>query len=614
MNSVGILEDSLEILGEKHLKNLKRWYTDIIQSECRYLVFMVRRCYNVAIILEKLTGEKMEDTVDKEILTDSSFFLRCGEMAEFYKNNGFFPSVILCDDTLIHGRSLNSFIKSLELQFYVLLPDVAKEEIDEQLVRAIQINVYARIDKALLLNNKYEMRLRKQCILSSRELHWLSYALSSLILRLNVSNISYTFSGVIDEEQYNRISKEDAVKTSYQNLSQDAWIHFIGREDEKKGIATIRIIADQQHAGYRIIPLILLPNLDHDETDAILQKIKSKLLNNNLDKQYIDWLDKLENYPGKRMMNEFITFIFSHSYLRMFIEKNEIKCDDDAWSEELYKLVRNYNCFGAERTYALLKYFVDENVISWEECESLINEIVSEQRRIIHTHEEGRKELLPLEKARIKAYLEDKFYKIGALQEKSAYEATTNFQKYVEEKENRQVYGNGFMLRRLLEGYDVIAARYSISLFLHMLDLGILSLSSHASNDILVVGFSQFAKAGEQSQLIWPLRVYEWIPLMTSIEQECEWLQKDFRKEIEEFANSEDAYLEADTVKKIICFKELLEERGENSDDWYYKAFLRKELDDDLGQSRDVKIIKFVNRQQFHVDCYNEFKRKRKVK
>ena len=342
---------------------MKKWYLDIIQQPCRYFVFMGNRGYTLGCLLEKITETSLNDKEEKDVLTDSSFFLRCEEIAYYFKQNGYFPSIVLCDFIIFHGRSLNSFIKSLQLQFYELLSNVEKEEIDEKLLRAIEITVYARVDKVLLLNNKYEMKLKKQCVLSTREMHWLSYALSSIIVRFNSSNNSYILSVLLDDEQYNNIDKKDAIFTTYQNVSQYAWIEFIGYDNEKKGIGTIRIVSDKRHNGYRVIPLVFLPNLSNDETDSILRTIKCKLLENNFDKEYLAWLDKLEIYKGKRMFNELITLIFSQSLLRCFNERNNIKYDKLAWEDELSKLVRNYNCFGETKTYDFLSRIVNEDII-----------------------------------------------------------------------------------------------------------------------------------------------------------------------------------------------------------------------------------------------------------
>lgn len=40
MSRVDIDKEFIEILGETHFVNLKKWYLDIIKQPCRYLVFM----------------------------------------------------------------------------------------------------------------------------------------------------------------------------------------------------------------------------------------------------------------------------------------------------------------------------------------------------------------------------------------------------------------------------------------------------------------------------------------------------------------------------------------------------------------------------------------------
>ena len=57
--------------------------------------------------------------------------------------------------------------------------------------------------------------------------------------------------------------------------------------------------------------------------------------------------------------------------------------------------------------------------------------------------------------------------------------------------------------------------------FLQMMDAGGTTVSSYAPNNVNVVGFAQYTKAGEQSLMILPLRLYDYIPMLDRIEYEA---------------------------------------------------------------------------------------------
>ena len=98
------------------------WYLDTTSGEWKYVVFVVRRSYILAQILEKITQKYMAKVAGTIYLTDAAFLLCCDAFAEYYRKNGRFPKILLCDDFFIHGRNINHILEGIEKRLMKLLP------------------------------------------------------------------------------------------------------------------------------------------------------------------------------------------------------------------------------------------------------------------------------------------------------------------------------------------------------------------------------------------------------------------------------------------------------------------------------------------------------------
>ena len=97
-NSLNLYDDlkkkAESLLGTEVLQEIKQWYIDTVKTNADYVVYIVRRSYILALIMEKITGMKMQS--DKtEFLTDAAMFLQCSKIAEHYRQYGVFPEITL---------------------------------------------------------------------------------------------------------------------------------------------------------------------------------------------------------------------------------------------------------------------------------------------------------------------------------------------------------------------------------------------------------------------------------------------------------------------------------------------------------------------------------------
>lgn len=604
-----LLETAQMLLGEEVCDGVQQWYKSTLTGDARYVVYVVRRCYMLALMMECITGKKMIDCEEKEFLTDSSFFLRCGELAEYYRQNGEFPKIMLCDDILIHGRNLNHLLESIEERLCEILEGYDREEILSALVVAIQIRVYVCTSAPLLLLGRYELNLtynRKENPVFWRKV---SSNISTLILRADVANACYVYSEPVPASIYKEIKKsQDWTETVFQNTVERTWIQYNRVENAIKAIYTVRIVKNQMEDRYRAIPFVFLPNLNEKETERIKNAIFSSLSRDNTWLEVEKYIEILSQVEGKRLFNEWLTFLISQAILKNFNSRVSISINSrsKAYLEERNKLKRNYNSFGEKITLKILDFTINQNVLNLDEIDSILRKSIDEHSIL---EIDAIDDSFVLEEQAIKQTLEDYFYKEGVHEEHSAYELSLIAYVPSQRRSIRNVRGCCFTLADLNKGYNESEMKYCLAYFLQMMDAGVLALSSYASKNTKVVGFAQFAKAGEQSLQIYPLRMYEYIPLLNQIEKKCDLNMLDYKDELEEYFNSLECDFSEREKHDIRHFLLTIMSIGQLPSDWNANYLMKIDFDieDDKRKNRVHYLIRFLKRQMEHVEKYKDY-------
>ena len=125
------------IFGGDYADKLDEWYKQILKNEARYVVFIEEKCYNLALYMEYISENKMNDNSDKEYLTVTSFLSRCEELADYYRKKGRFPKILICEYALTNGININHLIEFLENNLCDLLTE--KYQIETDLIYSINI-------------------------------------------------------------------------------------------------------------------------------------------------------------------------------------------------------------------------------------------------------------------------------------------------------------------------------------------------------------------------------------------------------------------------------------------------------------------------------------------
>ncbi len=311
------------ILGREVYFDLLAWIDDIRSYKADYTVFVVRRSFVLMQIFtdiwEQETGRKLDAFF---YITDSAILTVCDQIAEFYECNSYFPSIMLCDDIIIHGRNINNLIDDIENRLKELLPDVDERLLIYELERAIRISVYTCSKDGVLLEKRYESSLRMYRKESYSFLHVLSSNISTLILNSEVANASYVYSAFFDKNSFlSSIIDSGWIKTNYQNTEQYSLIiPMVNEYDDIQTIYSYRATVKGQ--GIELVPFVFLPQISADETMDIYKNIIQRMEDKEYRQEYIDAVNKLYLIEGKRTFYELVSFIHSYALLNDFCEKN----------------------------------------------------------------------------------------------------------------------------------------------------------------------------------------------------------------------------------------------------------------------------------------------------
>ncbi len=605
VNMERIKQSAEKIFSKEVLEELCQWYEEALHGTWDYVVFVVRRSYILALLLEKMTGKKMEENSTAVFLTDASLILQCRKMADRYQKTGRFPSILLCDELLLHGRNLNHLIDEMENRLAECLPGFDPQDIRRALADAVRIHVYARTDQEILLYGQYEEKMKLIRRENARFLHSFSSNISEWILCSGLSNTSYICSRVIGDEQMEDIrKKEELICTAYQNTVQYTAVSYVGAGNSKKAVLSLRFVKIKEGGGYLAIPFVFLPNLSTDVT-AILADEAAKRTGNA---DFRRMMQLFSDLPGKRTFNEFLTMLFSNAVLYDFFERCQIGVqlreqeEMEFASDEIKKLARNYNFDTLEYTCDLLRDLLFRRLFGQGELADVFARVIPDSYKVLELSADEGSVNHALSHGSIVRQLETYFYSRGWQEEKSACRIIQMRYSISQRRSERRVRGCCFLLAELCGRYGIQEAGLLIAYFMQMMDAGILALSSYAPNSMEVVGFAQFAKAGELSLLLEPLRFYKYLPMLALVQSECRKWRIDLKGELERFSSRMEQGFDSEKIRGFWEFIRALEMIGQKADEWEDEGYLRK-----IQFGSEEEKQEFLLRQSALKDSYQKY-------
>ena len=576
-------------LGDEGLALAKSWYEYTLREEWNFVAFIVRRAYLLAQIMEDATEEQMESDGSTVFLTDAALFSQSDKLALYFINYGILPNILICEDCLIHGRNINHFVESFSNEIWTYVQEkqaeANEEDFRDAFARAIQIHVMLKPDDGLLILERYALRVHSCATKSVKQMHEFSYGLSQLIAHSGKANAAYVYSEMITSGKYLRLkeleefSDELLYTTIYNGITEYSREKFVLDDDKVKAILTIRVnsVASNKH---RIIPFVFLPDLTEIETTNLWTTLKQSFIecgnNEEIIQEYLRYMEQLKDLDGMRSFNEWITLILSQMWLSSVYNQAGIRMRTTS-VDDYRILAGNYNITGLVKTKKYLKCVIDTtNSIAKCKDKMFLEKILLEnidQDNYLVKIDKSRQWIQDTDS--IKNEVEGYWYNIAAREEKEARSAVGGFDSYYEEavkKVTRNTHHLGEMIGSLFRQKTTGEIGLGIAYLLQMMDAGMVGVSSYASKSEQVLGFTQYAKAGEMSLLIYPKRMKKYLPFLARIYNYCIDMGLEWYKTVIDFCNSVYSDMNPEEVEKIEKFVSYLYDNGLNPDEWniYY--------------------------------------------
>ncbi len=548
-------------------KELEEWYNHLLNINARYVVF-TEDSYILALICEIITEKQMEDTNNKEFITEAALLFRIKEIVEYYKENLKLPNILICDSILTNGIKVNQILEDFENALFKMLPHEHEiSDIYRMCQNAIQIYSYINHNGRKLLLGRYELNNNYIRKTDPEEYNQLLYSISRVKCASDISNNCYIYTQYLSDNKMESIKdsliQDGFIYTSYCEFSKQYSKHiYIENENAVQLILSLTISKNHYIDGYRIKPFIFLPNMDNKETDSLLSMI-SKMI----PPKYIPLLNDWKKIKGMRSLNELITFILSNVILSEFSKKYNIEVTSEDKEYEIIKLARNYNWSTFKETVNMLNDLITYNKKTTIHDLTDIFKDCKIKRNIMKLPPNADISISQNEKLNIQKRLEDYFYKKILKSEKVVYELrSTPYYEGAFKLLKRNVRGCSFTIADLNQGYSKIQSQYCMAYLLHMVDVSYISISSYSTNNLNVVGYAQFISAEYLSILIRTLRNYLYNRMLNVFDQICSYEREDFYALLKDFGNKNG--IDEKVIHELSNLFKDLENIGQSPKDW----------------------------------------------
>ena len=216
-------------------ENEKLWgyIKNVWENTAQYKVMMSNRMLNLNHVLMEEWGayNNKEYSIDN-IMSDNAFLLEAKAIANRYSWRNRFPSILICDDVMMHGRRimdmLNKFLDIVSDQLAKNHVDVSRNTLISDLQNSVNVYVYARNRNERLIFDINKYRLYSEQVLIPSDLNTLSRQISIFLYTYGISNTNYVISGKLDYSQTNRLFDKTSDKNremfKYKGLEQSIYL------------------------------------------------------------------------------------------------------------------------------------------------------------------------------------------------------------------------------------------------------------------------------------------------------------------------------------------------------------------------------------------------------
>lgn len=349
--NVKLLMDNLSTFKIKeNIDKLIEWYKlSVVNTKWTYVVYASRMTYCIANMMEDYTGIKMKASSNQWFFTNVSFLNMTTTIADYYVENARFPSILICDVGIVHGKSITNLLFSLEKEVipYITqkLDNITEQDIRKDLSKAITIHVFAKVAQQTLIPAWYSYCIKSIKVVDIHQFHQIYNDLSMLASFCSKGINTLIPCRYISLNEFETAQQNcNLIKTSYHGTSQYTKIKLIYNKSNQVTACIALCYTPFIHSNAtRMIPFVFIPYLDENMYKLLLDKLVLIIRSKNY--EYVD-IDLFDGYlSGSNCTTaEWVTLILS---LAVTGNINYSISDD-----ELLCISRNY-----------VTYFLDNNDI-----------------------------------------------------------------------------------------------------------------------------------------------------------------------------------------------------------------------------------------------------------
>lgn len=599
------------VLGRGYYALIRDFFLSVLNSPARYKVVLRRRCLNLMYLFYAMEWANGSDEVPEDVIdtlySDSALLANAEEIAKQYCTLKFIPSILIVDDILIHGRTLNRLLDALVDQVYnsvcTLQGEVDREMLERAILGALNIRVMVQNGTPLLLHPRYLKRLiceeDRSDIWEPHRWHELSIRISRLIGEGIFQNTTYVLSlydsaggDGVSPQELERCAKDCEFYVDRWNKRQSRNVAVRALTNQAGDIVafyTLRITQNAVNGKYCVVPFVICTEMR--KVDELLEAVSTRLKERGLDKveaAFAYWKS------STRTMAEMIYLIFSHNLLLLLLQDatvgQEVVPD---WVQQLD--VDKIRFSFRSRMHPDNIRFLDqlacakEPFFSWEDMDSLLVSATEEAAPLVAR---GWIAAAVDTEFRPQRYLELILSQRSEMRELDAYYQQTGQEETVDVPEFpsinelyrmvRDVRGDGFLGTK-----DEIGAL--VAAMLRLMDMGYMSVHSEIrvregqSRCICVF------REGEQSQCIRVRQYADYLPVLIAMEWDCSARLELIKDRITVFYRR----LPDGIVEGMKGFIEKLYRSGQRLQDWNISTLQWSEVDETYEEpDNEERLIK----------------------
>lgn len=558
----------------RYFDELREWHRECMNIDADYIVFVGNQSYRLASAMEILDEgwDKQflsETAMITELITERNNFI---EQIKAHK----FPKILICNVIPFDGGEILNFLHDLEKNIYINT-DMEQYDVQDILKEFVTIRVFL-LQKKIKCLKQYErqksfyvqsayLRDAKYKIKDDlNECNELNNNIEQFIINAGVFTAPYIYQESISKEECSKII--DKYDTFHEAIFQDVVEYiktdFLSINDTIQAAFSIRIIVGFRENFYYVAPYVFLPAMNIEESRRLCSAVAEKFREQDrlLGERIYKWLLSLLDRYDRIAFSENILMILNYAILYEFLKENNIRSRDKESQEEAWKFLKNrYYKKGKDwKTFSKIIENLQKNpaVNSQNDVCKIIKNACTIERyvaKIGKTH---------ANKTQVCERVENYIYGLMCRKEDSlkrgCYKAiiTENIEELC------------LTCRKIFENMDEESIRSGFAYMLTMADAGSLSISPFVpSYATKIMGYRQYIAANQQTFLIIPLRILEFVPMLALAEEFCWQFNLDFYKNLNVFFNSKWNTLTEDEFHKIEEICKVVKNTGYTIGDWY---------------------------------------------